>query len=352
MRRIVRSEQVKLPRVHRVRRNGTLHKYHRVSRVKLPGHLPEDQPDFLAAWIEAEAESAPEPVAARHAAGTLGALCDAFTDSRLYAGLSKDYARSVARHVEAIRAAYGEAVWTAIRPHNISADLSRLPPVAARARRKAWRLLARHAGGTDPSASVRAPALPKSEGHAPWIPDEVAAYRRTWAIGSMERAAFELLYWSGARTIDAVSLAPAMIGADGILTYTQGKTTNPAHVPWTCRLPDWARPWEEDRDKLHEALKASKGATYLETAKGKPRTPKGLSNLLSRAARAAGVPKSAHGLRKSRLTLIAEAGGSTGAIMSWGGHVTLAEAQRYTSKAERKRLLIGREQGENPVNGL
>ena len=51
--------------------------------------------------------------------------------------------------------------------------------------------------------------------------------------------------------------------------------------------------------------------------------------------------RTAHGLRKTRLTIIAENGGSAHAIMAWGGHKTLAEAQRYTQAAALKRLGFG-----------
>lgn len=327
---------MKLPRVHRVMRSGKMHKYHRVTRVPLPNDVPEDHDLFIAAWTAAEQAKAP---AKRAAPGTVGAVCDDFMASRYFGTLSKDYGRTIARNVEAIRVAYGEAKWRAVKGEHIEADLAKMEPIAARARRKAWRLLAKQAKGEDPSATVKAPVAPRTDGHKPWSAAEIAAFRAKWQIGSAERAAFELLLWTAARTIDAVTLSPAMVGSDGVLTYRQGKTSNPAHVPWTCQLPAWARGWESERDLLHRAIAPSE--TYLETTYGKARTPKGLSNLISTAAKKAGVQKSAHGLRKSRLTFIAEAGGSTGAIMSWGGHVTMAEAQRYTDKAERKRLLIG-----------
>ena len=67
-----------------------------------------------------------------------------------------------------------------------------------------------------------------------------------------------------------------------------------------------------------------------------------LSNLISDAAKAAGIlGRSSHGLRKYRLTAIAEAGGSAHAIMAWGGHASLSEAERYTRSASRKALIRG-----------
>ncbi|WP_241963236.1 tyrosine-type recombinase/integrase [Paracoccus suum] len=84
---------------------------------------------------------------------------------------------------------------------------------------------------------------------------------------------------------------------------------------------------------------------------GRVRSVKGLSNTISEAARAAGLSnRTAHGLRKARLTAIAEAGGSAHAIMAWGGHKSLSEAQRYTSAAQTRRLVMGTEQEGNAVS--
>nr|WP_170844419.1 hypothetical protein [Aliiruegeria lutimaris] len=47
---------------------------------------------------------------------------------------------------------------------------------------------------------------------------------------------------------------------------------------------------------------------------------------------------------------MAELGAPAHAIMSWSGHKTLAEAQEFTVKADRKRVLIGPEQKQNTVN--
>lgn len=141
-----------------------------------------------------------------------------------------------------------------------------------------------------------------------------------------------------------------MIGSDGLLTLKQNKTKNPAYVPWTSALPSWDLVLATDRQMLMECL--PKGVfTYLETASGKPRTKKGLSNVISAAARKAGLEKrSAHGLRKSRLTVLAELGASVHVIMAWGGHKTLSEAQEYIKSANMKKVLIGTEQDRNMVN--
>lgn len=139
----------------------------------------------------------------------------------------------------------------------------------------------------------------------------------------MQHLCMELLYWTSARTIDAVALSPAMVGADGVLTFTQAKTGGKAYVPWTCALPSWAEPFETDRQYVTACIEAGR-FTYLE-AQGKARSRKGLSNVISGGASKAGlVNLSAHGLRKARLTAIAEAAGSASAVMPWDGMGTRA----------------------------
>ncbi|WP_372803126.1 tyrosine-type recombinase/integrase, partial [Paracoccus seriniphilus] len=174
-----------------------------------------------------------------------------------------------------------------------------------------------------------------------------------WHIGTVQRACFELLFWTAARTVDAVSIGPQHVNRDdGVLVFSQSKTGGKAHVPWFSTLPDYASTWLDDRDMMHESLKhMSGGLTFLQTANGKSRSVKGLGNMIRQAAQDAGLTgRSAHGLRKSRLTLIAEHGGSAHAIMAWGGHKTLAEAQKYTSSAQLKFLVTGTKQKRNEVN--
>lgn len=332
---------VRLKNVQRIKKGGRVYKYHRRTRAPLPGDIPEDHPDFLEAWAREE-RGGTKPVVSAH--GTLGAACEALLASARYLGLSPDYRRAVRSHVEAIRAGYGAAPLARLEAHHIEVDLAKLPPHPANARLKAWRLVcgnAKDIGLTRSNASIGIgkKATPKSDGHPDWTPDEIATFRAHWPIGSTQRRAFELVCWTGARTIDAVKLSPSMVGRDGLLVYRQNKTANPAHIPWTCPLPAWA-PWDDERREAMAALSGN-GFTFLETLDGKVRSHKGLSNLIRDAAKAAGIPKSAHGLRKSRLIRIAEAGGSAHAIMAWGGHVTLSEAQDYCRRADLRRVVMG-----------
>jgi len=341
MRPPFRADPVKLPRVQRIRRGDRVLCYHRPTGTRLP-NLPESHPEFIAAWARAEAGGATP--AAR------GTLAQAIRDLRAGAAwraLSPVYRSDMLRHLDAITTAHGDAPLRGLRGRHIETDLAGLDPNPANKRLRAWRLVLRHAKTTgqiedDPSRGV-AKRRARSDGHASWTAAEVAAFRARWPLGTPQRACFEVLAWTGARVSDACRMGRAQIGADGVLQFRQKKTGGAAYVPWTCALPSWARGWEADRALVHAAV--ARGFTFLETAHGKARSDAGLSNLIAAAARAAGIEgRSAHGLRKYRMTAIADAGGSAHAIMSWGGFASLSQAELYTRSANRRGAVMGKKE--------
>lgn len=347
---------VQLKGVRRQRRGDRVVKYHRATGVRLPD-LPETHPDFVAAWAAAEARSTdPLAKASRAApvpAGSLSASVRAEQASRDWKSLSAVYRKSMKREFDAMSEAYGAAQTKAIKPKHIEADLAKLSDGKANTRLKAWRRVmagAKRRGEieADPSIQVRRRNV-KTEGFPAWTAAEISSYRKRWPIGTTARAAFELVFWTAARTIDAVTLGPRNIDHDGVLTYRQSKVGKPAHVPWNSSLPAFAHEWSSELQQVKDALRVTSGGfTFLE-ANGKVRSVKGLGNLIAQSARTAGISKSAHGLRKSRLTAIAEAGGTAHAIMAWGGHQTLQEAERYTRAAQLKKLVMG---GEHMRDGV
>lgn len=327
---------------------GVTYYYLRLKGNRIPlGKGPIDTPDFLAAYGKALSEAREAKPSIRAAHGTVASLCEVFKSGTLYQTYSSSYRSTLDRHMSLITESYGPAKIATLKPKHIRVDLSKLKPHAANNRLKTWRLLCELAyeHGLSPICAtdgVKRGRLPKSDGHKPWTKEDIAAYRKRWPIGTVQRLSMELLYWTAARTIDAVTLSPSMIGPDGVLTFTQAKTGGKANVPWDCDLPDWA-PLSFDADRAHLKSCLTSGVfTYLETSSGRVRSRKGLSNVVSAAAKAAKrTDISAHGLRKARLTAIAEAGGSSSVIMSWGGHESLKEAEEYTSTANRKSLVIG-----------
>ena len=102
------------------------------------------------------------------------------------------------------------------------------------------------------------------------------------------------------------------------------------------------RLWVPIHSELQTILDAtpSDHLTYLISGNGKPYSSAGtFSHAVNRWAKQAGLTGCPlHGLRKSCLTRLAEAGCSAVEIMAVSGHKSLAEVERYVKAAEQKHM--------------
>jgi integrase/recombinase XerD len=318
-----------------IRRGGKEWRYLRIKGqplVALPD-APLDSPEFLAAYAAARRAAAPPDDK-----GTLALACTAAMKRRDWHGLSPVYRQTLRRHIEAIRKEYGTAKVASLRPQYLRADVDRAPDPLARV--KAWRWIF---DGQDfnPAETLKRPNRKAGPGNTPWTAGDIAAFRARWPIGTAARAAMELLYWTGARIGDAVRLGPGMVGRDGVLAYAQGKTQELAFVPWTAPLPDYARHLIADRDMMHQALAPFAGHLLFLPAHGRQRSVNGFGTTVAKAARAASLDRSAHGLRHSRATALADAGGTETQIAAWTGHQSKTLVAHYTKTADRRRAVQG-----------
>lgn len=85
-------------------------------------------------------------------------------------------------------------------------------------------------------------------------------------------------------------------------------------------------------------------------AHGKTRSEKALGTMIRETARSAGVKKSAHGLRKSLASTLAEGGATAHQIAAWTGHESLKEVDHYTKSADRRKAVAGTEREGNVEN--
>lgn len=310
--------------------------------VALP-NLPTDHPEFLSAYAEA-ARALPSD-RQRAATGSMAALIEAALASDAYLSKCKGYRDILRRHLDAIREKFGSLPASGLRDRHIKADVKAANDHIARF--KAWRFVCGWGVEAeqikqDPTVGLKGPERGSSEGHPPWTEDEIALFRARWPVGSVARAAMELLFWTGARISDAVLIGPQHVDRDGVLTFRQTKTGDPAHVPWTCPLPRYAKGMDADRAQMHAAVAPLSGhLAFLPARGGKPRSEKALGVLVQKYAAATGIPKSAHGLRKARAVALAEAGATTHQIAAWTGHRSLKEVEHYTLAASRRRAVMG-----------
>jgi integrase len=82
------------------------------------------------------------------------------------------------------------------------------------------------------------------------------------------------------------------------------------------------------------------GMALIGDLNGRPIGADWLSAIVKTAAKAAGLPPACvpHGLRKAMARRLAEGGATSKEIASVSGHKSLKEVERYTAKADQRRL--------------
>lgn len=186
-------------------------------------------------------------------------------------------------------------------------------------------LKAIHAMPHDPAAGVVLDAV-KSKGFATASAEDIKKFMKRWPVGTTERLVFDLAIYTGAARVDLCALSRKNI-TGGVIRYERHKTGTEANVPLTPELravigrtPDIA-------------------PAFILNSAGKPYTKESLGNLFGEAAREAGMKSRLHGLRKAFCVYWAEKGYSAHQIASMAGHETLAEVERYTKEADRRRIV-------------
>lgn len=177
----------------------------------------------------------------------------------------------------------------------------------------------------NPSITVKYPLLKSGEGFPAWTEDDVVAYEKRWPLGTKEHVWLAVLLYTGLRRGDAVKIGKQHV-RDGIATLRTEKTDTEVNIPL---LPP-----------LVQALKAGPTAdlAFVCGANGKPMTKESFGNAFRDACRAAGVKKSAHGLRKIGATRAADNGATTATLNAIFGWTGSKMASLYTQNADRKRL--------------
>jgi len=179
----------------------------------------------------------------------------------------------------------------------------------------------------DPTADVKAPKRRKGAGFAAWNHKDVEKYQKKWPLGTVQRVWLDVLLYTGLRRGDAAVIGPGHV-EDGVLTIATEKSGEKIVVVMPVL------------DVLQETLDIGPvgDKTWIIGERGHAFTKESFGNVFSEAASAAGVEKSAHGVRKIAATIAAENGATEAeldAIFGWtGGRM----AAHYTKQANRARL--------------
>ncbi|MCC7347148.1 MAG: tyrosine-type recombinase/integrase [Variibacter sp.] len=314
-------------------RYGKLRTYFRRGkgpRIPLPGAFGSDE--FNAAYAAALNGSTepPRPALAKHAAGTIGTLITAYLKSSGYRDLSEGSKSGYMSRLEIIRREHGHRTVSGLTRERIEALLQAYDdrPSAKLDTLKKLRILIAYAIDlkwikSDPSRGIK---RPKSNEFRAWTDAEIAAFEKRWPIGTKQRTAYALMLYVGAARADVHQMTWRQI--DGMAVgYTRKKTGVGIEMD------------------IHSELRKALGktdrnqVTIINTEFGKPFTVSGFGNFMRDAIRAADLPADCkpHGLRKTLGRRLADAGCSAHDIMAALGHKSLAEAERYTREADRRR---------------
>jgi integrase len=309
----------------------------RGKHVRLPD-LPENDPEFLRAYLAADTPVAKD--------GTLASLIQLWLASEDFARRKTTTQAVWRRRLDEIRQKYGKAPVTELQTMHINKALAKLSPGARRSVRTIWRGLLDFAVSEtwrhDNPAKFATIAKTKPVPHAPWSKSDIAAFRKRWVMGTGERQAFEVIFWTAARCVDAATIGWRQVSG-GQLQFVQAKTGGIATVPITIAMQA-----ELEKDRRLFLGAASPEMMFILSTHGKPRTVKSLSQLVSRAARDAGLSdRTAHGLRKSRAIALAEALWTPHEIGAWTGHETLQEVSEYTRGVNKRALISGKQAHQN-----
>lgn len=180
---------------------------------------------------------------------------------------------------------------------------------------------------SNPASAIKYPTLKSGNGFPVWTEEDVAAYEARWPLGTRQRVWIALLLYTGLRRGDAVRLGRQHM-RDGVASIKTQKSGGKIEVAIPLLPP------------LTEALRAGPVGelAFICGSNGKPMTKESFGNAFSEACRAAGVHKSAHGLRKIGATRAANNGATVAqlnAIFGWSGGKM---ASLYTQSADRVRL--------------
>ena len=320
------------PHLHReVSRHGRVMWFVRIGkgpRIRLRADYGTEQ--FRLEYDAAVRGDAPaRPVSAQN--GTLAWLVAQYRETKVWADLSRATRRQRENIFRHVLESAGKQPFTAITGPAIDKGIDRRKATPAQARHFLdtmrglfkWAAKARHVKA-DPTQGI-AVAKPKTKGFPVWTPAEIEAFERRWPIGTRERVAFDVLRYTGLRRGDAAIVGRQHVRNGAIVIDTQ-KTGTRVYVRM---LPE-----------LVATLAAGPvgDLAFVATKSGRPFVKEAFGTFFSEACRAAGVRKSAHGLRKYAATALAEAGATVAeleAVFGWeGGRM----ASLYTRSVDRERL--------------
>jgi integrase len=324
----------RLPHLHKEHVNGRVVWYVRIghgprTRLRSPYGSPEFQAEY-----DAAKSGTPLTGPRKAGKGTLQWLWDRYRESTAWADLSpatKRQRENIMRHV--LERAGPADLADIDRASVIAAvDRRRETPAQAEVYLKvmrglfAWGMYAQHVT-SNPTEGVKPPKV-RTEGFHIWTESECERFEARWPVGTRERLAFDVLLYTGLRRGDAVRLGRQHM-RDGLFVIRTEKTGETAYIPILPPLVDSI------------AAGPCGDLAFIAGERGQPMVKEAFGNWFRSACNRAGVPGSAHGLRKVHATRAAvwltEA--ELEALHGWERGSNMAKL--YTNTVNRERLAQG-----------
>jgi integrase len=300
-------------------------------RWRLPGEPLSDE--FMAEYRRLKAATEPTGAAVPPARvpGSFGALVLDYFASPEFRRLAESTREMYRRVLEPLAAKHGEKRVATLERRHIKGwrDARAETPGMANMIVSVVRLLMTYAIDNDyrkDNPALRIKTFKLGE-HRAWTPDELAAFERRWAPGTMQRRAYALARYTGQRRSDLAAMTRAH-RRGGEIKVVQQKTGTELWIA-------------EHRELTAELARGEQGHIALLTKpSGEAYSPEELGGAFGGWIEDAGLPDECvlHGLRKVAARDLAEAGCSAHEIMSVTGHQSLREVERYTRAANQRRL--------------
>ncbi len=294
------------------------------------------------------ARRAAAPGGATAREGPLSPAVDLFLGHlRIEKGLSANsveaYARDVRRYVEDLERS-GLRSWDRVGQAEVRAHLASLAGSGLSARSQARTLsalrgfhrllLSERITDRDPTDEVDAPRgarrLPQLLSRAEVDRLLAAPAQVRGAAAVRDRAMLELLYATGLRVSELVSLDVNQVDLESRVVRVRGKGDKERLVPVGAPAAASIRAWLAGPREV--VLGGRKSRDLFPTPRGRRMTRQGFWKLLRRYARAAGIPRlpSPHKLRHSFATHLLEGGADLRAVQAMLGHADVATTEIYT----------------------
>jgi integrase len=313
--------------------------------IPLPG-LPGSE-EFMDAYkmaLAALPDAKIEIGEKKTAPGTIDALCVSYFKSSEWTALADDTREARSRIIEKFRSKHGPKSVRMIEEAHLVKIMN---DIAALSSRRSWlkaiKHLLQHAvplmRKDNPAAKIEQVKLPKSKGHWAWTDDQIATYRTHWKLGTKQRLVFEFALETVSRRGEVVRFGPqhCYIGSEGERRIRIERThgSDDVDMPMSDALAAAI-----DATPLPTAINGIVPLTFLHTERGQMRSKKALGNDFAGWVKLAGLPDQCrlHGLKKGGMRRGAEAGLTTHELMGQSGHKSLAEVERYTKAANKRKL--------------